>query len=106
MMKTLLEETLEGEISETYRVDLYSKVNSCEMFSYAASSGFGSARGKGCSSGFGSSIFDRGNAPNSLTENSGGFGFRYRAGQHERYGLDHLNLDIMNPINPNKTLQK
>ena len=94
-MNTLLEETLKGEISETYRVDLYSKVNSCEMFSYHMSEnqfgnfgknfGLGTGYADELDLGEGVSVFQR-----------------FRAdGSHRGYG-PHVNMEIFsNPIRPN-----
>ncbi len=99
-MRTLTETLMEEEARQSS--DLCYKTASSYLFGAEMSSGFGSARSIG-SAGSGFSI---GNAPNSVTENSSDFGFRYRADKHEDYGRDHINLDILNPIDPNKTLQK
>lgn len=74
-MRKLLEETLMGRGA----YGLYSKVNSCEMFGYSMSSGFGSGRAGG--SGFGKDFgVDTGH--NSMKE-------------------QHLNLEIFpDPVKP------
>ncbi len=108
MKQRTLTETLMGEeaIGE-YQTTLYDKTATAYMFGYA-NSGFGSGMGGGFKGGssFGSAgNFGIGRAPNSLKEKVCDFEFQYRAGKHELFGNDHINIDIISPID-SSILQK
>ncbi len=44
------------------------------------------------------SDFKIGYASHSIIEKVGDYEFQFRAGKHENYGLDHVNMDIIEPI--------
>lgn len=50
--------------------------------------------------------FRKGKAPYSLTESVCGIDFQYRAGEHERFGEDHVNIDLISPIDNRTILEK
>lgn len=105
--RTLTETLMEGTIEE-YATTLYDKTATSYMFGHCAYDPMFKCDIPTVAERFGGngSGFRIGNAPNSITENSSGFGFRYRAGKHELYGMDHVNLDILNPIDNSSILQK
>lgn len=44
------------------------------------------------------SDFKFGSSPHSVEEDSSGFKFRYRAGEHEEFGRDHINYETISPL--------